>query len=57
MTSYFVEIFWTHIVRLGLPLGDLILVQGEAGWDPAEPHVSQHVLVICHVPAAAPSGT
>ena len=46
----------THIVGLGLSLGDLVLVQGEAGGDPAEPHVPQHVLVICH-DASAPSGT
>lgn len=49
----------THIVGLGLSLSHLILVEGEAGGDPAEPHVSQHVLVICHAAAvaAAPSGT
>lgn len=47
----------TYIVGLGLSLGNLILVQSEAGGNPAEPNVSQHVLVICHAAAAAPSGT
>lgn len=46
----------TYIVRLGLPLGHLVLVQGEAGGDPAEPDISQHILVICHA-ALASSGT
>lgn len=54
----------THIVGLGLSLSNLILVQSETGRDPAEPNVSQHVLVICHAAAgvaaadaAASSGT
>lgn len=46
----------THIVRLGLSLGELVLVQGETGGDPTEPHVPQHVLVICHLPAAPRTG-
>lgn len=46
----------THIVRLGLSLGELVLVQGETGGDPAEPHVPQHVLVICHLPASPRTG-
>lgn len=46
----------TYIVGLCLSFSNLILVQSEAGGDPAEPNVSQHVLVICHA-AAAPSGT
>lgn len=50
------EGIWTYIVMLGLSLSNLIRVQSEAGGDPTEPNVPQHVLVICHA-SSAPGGT
>lgn len=50
------QIKCTYIVRLGLSLGNLVLVQGETGGDPAKPNISHHILVICHA-ALASSGT
>lgn len=46
------SIVCTYVEGFSLPLSHLVLVECEAGGNPTEPHVPQHVFVICHGPVA-----